>query len=81
MQTASDTEASTVWPFQVRALTPRMGAEISGIDFSTDLSAETLQAVHRAFLQYQVLVFQPSIFPLNNRYNWRAVLVRCKYTS
>ena len=57
MHSASNAVASTVWPFQVRALTPHMGAEISGIDFSSDLSAETLQAVHRAFLQYQVLVF------------------------
>ncbi|MCX7270173.1 MAG: TauD/TfdA family dioxygenase [Burkholderiales bacterium] len=57
MHSASNAEASTVWPFQVRSLTPHMGAEISGIDFSTDLSADTLQAVHRAFLHYQVLVF------------------------
>lgn len=40
-----------------------MGAHISGIDFAQDLSQETVEAVHRAFLKYQVLVFSAQHIP------------------
>jgi taurine dioxygenase len=47
----------------VRPLTPRLGAEISRVDLSRDLSAELFDAVYQAFLRYQVLLFPPQDLP------------------
>ena len=33
------------WPFALRPLTPRLGAEISGVDLSHDLDSVTLAAI------------------------------------
>jgi len=46
-----------------RPLTPRLGAEISGIDFDEDLSDELFREVYRAFVRYQVLLFSPGDLP------------------
>ena len=48
------------WPFEVRALTPQLGAEISGIKLADELSDDVFRAIYQAFLRYQVLLF-PSI--------------------
>jgi taurine dioxygenase len=47
------------WPFAVRPLAPRLGAEISGIVAAQELSEELFGALYRAFLRYQVLLFPP----------------------
>ena len=43
---------------EVRRLSPVIGAEISGVDLSQPLDAETLAEVRRAHLCYRVLVFR-----------------------
>src|SRR5262245_60663719 len=50
-------------PFAARSLTPRLGAEISGITLDADLDEEVFRAVYRAFLRYQVLLFPPQDLP------------------
>ena len=42
----------------VMPLGPSIGAEVSGIDLSTDMTPEVWQEVHRAFLTYIVLFFR-----------------------
>ncbi|MGH8708487.1 MAG: TauD/TfdA dioxygenase family protein [Burkholderiales bacterium] len=44
-------------------MTPNLGATISGIDLSSELSDEVFGAVYRAFLRFQVLVFPPQEVP------------------
>ena len=51
------------WPFAVRPLTPRLGAEISGITLDADMDDELFHAVYQAFLRYQVLLFPPQDLP------------------
>jgi taurine dioxygenase len=51
------------WPFTVRALTPSLGAEISGITLDADMDEEIFRAVYRAFLRFQVLLFPPQDLP------------------
>jgi len=50
-------------PFAVRPLTPRLGAEISGITLDADMDDELFHAVYQAFLRYQVLLFPPQDLP------------------
>ena len=47
----------------VRPLTPRLGAEISGITLDADMDDELFRAVYEAFLRYQVLLFPPQDLP------------------
>jgi taurine dioxygenase len=49
--------------FSVRPLTPRLGAEISGIDAADEMDPEAFGALYRAFLRYQVLLFPPQDLP------------------
>jgi taurine dioxygenase len=51
--------AETRWPFEVRRLTPRLGAEISGLNFSAAIDETTFAALYQAFLKFQVLLFPP----------------------
>jgi taurine dioxygenase len=55
--------ADTDWPFDVRPLTPALGAEISGIRLADPLDDSVFDAIHRAFLRYQVLLFPPQELP------------------
>ena len=45
------------WPFGVRPLTPKLGAEIAGVDLSKDIDPSLFRAIYDAFLQHQVLLF------------------------
>ncbi len=47
----------------IRPLTPNLGAEIFGVDFSRDLDDETFRQIHDAFLRHQVLLFSPGELP------------------
>jgi len=47
--------------FDVRRVSPRLGAEIRGVDLSSGLDAETYAAVRRAFLEHQVLFFRDQL--------------------
>ena len=51
------------WPFEVRPLTPKLGAEIIGVDLARGVDDGLFRSIHRAFLQYQVLLFGPQDLP------------------
>ena len=61
--TAPLSPASCHSPFDVRPLTPSLGAEISGVDLTQGTSAELFADLYAAFLRYQVLVFPPRELP------------------
>jgi len=44
-------------PFDVRPLTPKLGAEISGVNLSDGVSPDVFRALYDAFVRHQVLVF------------------------
>jgi len=50
------------WPFPVRPLTPRLGAELS-VDLGDGLDEGLFRAIYRAFLRFQVLLFPPQDLP------------------
>jgi taurine dioxygenase len=50
-------------PFATRPLTPKLGAEISGVDLTQPVPPETFRALYRAFLDYQVLLFPARELP------------------
>jgi taurine dioxygenase len=45
-------------PFETTPLAPALGAEIRGLDLSTPLPDATVDALHRAWVTHQVLVFR-----------------------
>jgi taurine dioxygenase len=47
----------TQWPFDIRPLSPNLGAEIIGLDFSREIPSDVFDAVYDAFLRYQILLF------------------------
>ncbi len=47
---------TAAWPFEVRPLTPHLGAEIQGLDLARGLDAPTFAALYQAFLRHQVLL-------------------------
>ena len=60
---AMNTTADLHLPFAVRPLTPRLGAELSGVILADDMADETFRAIYAAFLRYQVLLFPPQDVP------------------
>ena len=58
-----NTTADLRLPFAVRPLTPRLGAELSGVALADDMSDEVFRAIYAAFLRYQVLLFPPQDVP------------------
>ena len=53
----------SLWPFALRPLTPSLGAEISGLNLAEDVPDEVFDAIYRAWLRYQVLLFLPQDLP------------------
>ena len=51
------------WPFDLRPLTPRLGAEVLGVTLAHGISDELFAAIYRAFLRHQVLLFEPQDLP------------------
>ena len=51
------------WPFEVRPLTPKFGAEIIGVDLPRGVDDALFRSIHQAFLQYQVLLFGTQDLP------------------
>jgi len=49
--------------FAVRPLTPKLGAEISGIELAKGVTPQVFRAIYDAFLRYQVLLFPPQDVP------------------
>ena len=58
-----NTTADLRQPFAVRPLTPRLGAELSGVILADDMSDDVFRAIYAAFLRYQVLLFPPQDVP------------------
>jgi taurine dioxygenase len=54
---------ATDWPFEVRPLTPNLGAKIVGVDLSKPLDDAAFHGIYQAFLRYQVLLFGPQDVP------------------
>jgi taurine dioxygenase len=50
--------AETLQDFEIRPLDAALGAEVIGLDLSQPLSAEDFQRIHRAHLDYHVVVFR-----------------------
>ncbi|MSP51829.1 MAG: taurine dioxygenase [Alphaproteobacteria bacterium] len=44
--------------FEIKPLSGSVGAELLGLDLARDLSQETFEAIHRAFLDHQVIFFR-----------------------
>ena len=51
--------ADPLWPFAIRPLTPKLGAEITGIALADGVTDEVFRAIYAAWLRYQVLLFPP----------------------
>ena len=51
------------WPFAVRPLTAKLGAEIVDVTLADEMSDETFAAIREAFLRYQVLLFPAQEVP------------------
>lgn len=51
------------WPFAVRPLTDKLGAEILDVRLDRDIDDATFAAIYQAFLRYQVLLFGPHDLP------------------
>ena len=51
------------WPFEVRALTPAVGAEIVGVNLAREVSADLFASLYGAFLAHQVLLFRDQDMP------------------
>jgi len=60
---ASRAPQTDSWPFDVRPLTPNLGAAISGLRLADGLTDEVFRALYQAFLRYQVLLFPPQELP------------------
>jgi taurine dioxygenase len=50
-------------PFATRPLTPKLGAEILGVDLSKRIDSEVFRGIYEAFLRHQVLLFGPQDVP------------------
>jgi taurine dioxygenase len=48
---------SDQWPFEVRPLTPKVGAEIRGVDLTQGVDDALFGSLYQAFLRYQLLLF------------------------
>jgi taurine dioxygenase len=51
------------WPFALRRLTPNLGAEILDVTLADAISDAVFAGIHRAFLEYQVLLFPAQDVP------------------
>ncbi|HZR02747.1 MAG TPA: TauD/TfdA family dioxygenase [Burkholderiales bacterium] len=55
--------AQAAWPFEVRPLTPNLGAELIGVDLSAGVDDAVFGAIYAAFVRYQVLLFDAQDLP------------------
>ncbi|MEX0959258.1 MAG: TauD/TfdA family dioxygenase [Burkholderiales bacterium] len=59
----SQGQADVAWPFHLRRLSPALGAEIIGVDLARGVNDSLFSAIYRAFLEYQVLLFDRQDLP------------------
>jgi taurine dioxygenase len=60
---SAQTQKQHRWPFGVRPLTPKLGAELIGVDLVRGVDDALFRSIHEAFLQYQVLLFGTQDLP------------------
>ena len=53
----------TSWPFDVRPLSPHVGAELIGVDLARPVDDALFGSIYQAFLRYQVLLFGQQDLP------------------
>jgi taurine dioxygenase len=51
------------WPFTIRPLTPKLGAEVIGVDLKEGVDETLFGSIYEAFLDYQVLLFGTQELP------------------
>ena len=51
------------WPFEARALTPNLGAEIIGVNPANGVDPRAFESIYEAFLRHQVLLFRTGELP------------------
>ena len=51
------------WPFEARALTPNLGAEIIGVNPANGVDPRAFESIYEAFLRHQVLLFNTGDLP------------------
>ena len=51
------------WPFEARPLTPKLGAEIIGVNLARGIDDTLFRSIWEAFLRYQVLLFGTQDLP------------------
>lgn len=56
-------KSNSAWPFEVRELTPNIGAEILGVNPAHGIDSRMFGSIYEAFLQYQVLLFRTGELP------------------
>ena len=44
--------------FKVEAITPAIGAKISGVSLNKDLNSDTVEKIYNALIKYQVVFFR-----------------------
>jgi taurine dioxygenase len=60
---AASVSQQTQWPFDVRPLTMKLGAELLGVDLAAGVDEHLFAAIYEAFLRYQVLLFGTQDLP------------------
>jgi alpha-ketoglutarate-dependent 2,4-dichlorophenoxyacetate dioxygenase len=50
-------------PFEIRPLSPHLGAELEGVQLARGISDAVFAGIHAAFLRHQVLLFEPQDVP------------------
>jgi len=60
---ATTTSAPRAPTLEVRQLTPKLGAEISGVTLAEGIAPDVFRAIYDAFLRYQVLLFPAQDVP------------------
>ena len=44
--------------FKVKAITPAIGAEVSGVSLNKDLNSDTVEKIYNALIKHQVIFFR-----------------------
>ena len=44
--------------FNVEAITPAIGAEVSGVSLNEDLNSDTVEKIYNALIEHQVIFFR-----------------------
>ena len=65
--------------YSIRQLTPAIGAEISGIDLSDDLSNEQLNQIYDDLIRYNVIFFRNQEIDQQEQINLSKCLAHLKH--